>query len=160
MLNPPVNGKIQGLFKALSVFQVLFKGSLIFKDFSRQSCIFKYFSSLCKPCVYWLHWNSCAWSSSDVIMSCHHVMLSIQELLGHKMWYLMVGKQRILYFCEDGIENLSLVITLCHHATSLMMSKGDPWDEFFYHILTLTIDSYILYLGKSSDVLIQCARRC
>ena len=40
MLNPPVNGKIQ----------VLFKANFILKDFSRQSCVFKYFSSLCEPC--------------------------------------------------------------------------------------------------------------
>ena len=50
VLNPPVDGKIQGLFKAFeSIFHVLFKASLIFKDFSRQTCIFKYFSSLCEP---------------------------------------------------------------------------------------------------------------
>ena len=36
VLNPPVNGKIQGF---LSVFQVLFKAKLIFKDFTRQSCM-------------------------------------------------------------------------------------------------------------------------
>ena len=51
MLNPPVNNKIQRLFKAFECFQVLFKANLIFKDFSRQTCIFKYFSSLCKPCI-------------------------------------------------------------------------------------------------------------
>ena len=51
MLNPPVNGKIQGLFNAFGCFQVLLKANLIFNDFSRQSCIFKYFSSLCKPWV-------------------------------------------------------------------------------------------------------------
>ena len=51
VLNPPVNGKIQGLFKAFECFQVLFEANLIFKDFSRQSCIFKYFSSLCEPCA-------------------------------------------------------------------------------------------------------------
>ena len=28
--NPPVNGKIQGLFRPLSVFQVFFKANLIF----------------------------------------------------------------------------------------------------------------------------------
>ena len=49
-LNPPVKGKIQGLFRPLSGFQVIFKANLIFKDFSRQSCVFKYFSSLCEPC--------------------------------------------------------------------------------------------------------------
>ena len=48
-LNPPVNGKIQGLFRAFDCFQVLFNANLIFKDFSRQTCIFKYFSRLCKP---------------------------------------------------------------------------------------------------------------
>ena len=36
-LNPPVNGKIQGLFKAFEYF----KANLIFKGFSRQLCIFK-----------------------------------------------------------------------------------------------------------------------
>ena len=51
LLNPPVNGKIHGLFsRPLSVFQVLFKVKSIFKDFSRQSYIFKYFSSLHEPC--------------------------------------------------------------------------------------------------------------
>ena len=33
----PVNGKIQGLFNVLGVFQVLFNANLNFKDFSRQS---------------------------------------------------------------------------------------------------------------------------
>ena len=51
LLNPPVNGKIQGLFKAFECFQVLFKANLVFKAFIRQSCIFKYFSSLCEPCL-------------------------------------------------------------------------------------------------------------
>ena len=50
LFNPPVNGKIQGLSRPLSVFQVLLKAYIIFKDFSRQSCTFKYFSSLCEPC--------------------------------------------------------------------------------------------------------------
>ena len=50
-MNPPVNGKIQGLFKVFEYFSS-FKANLIFKDFSRQSCIFKYFSNLCQPCIY------------------------------------------------------------------------------------------------------------
>ena len=33
LLDPPVNGKIQGLFKALSVLQVLVKANFIFIDF-------------------------------------------------------------------------------------------------------------------------------
>ena len=32
-MNPPVNVKIQGLFKAFVCFQVLFKANFIFKDF-------------------------------------------------------------------------------------------------------------------------------
>ena len=37
LMNPPLNGKIQGLFKVFfSVFQALFKAILIFKDFSRR----------------------------------------------------------------------------------------------------------------------------
>ena len=45
LLNPPINGKIQGLFKAFECFSSTFQGIFyfIFKDFSRQSCIFKYF---------------------------------------------------------------------------------------------------------------------
>ena len=53
VFNPPVHGKIQGLFKAFECFSSSFQGKLIFKDFSRQSCIFKYFSSLCKPWTVW-----------------------------------------------------------------------------------------------------------
>ena len=46
MLNPSVKGKIQGVFRPLSVFQVLFKANLIFKDLIFQdspvySCTFQ-----------------------------------------------------------------------------------------------------------------------
>ena len=57
-LNPPVNGKIQKLFKAFECFSSTFQANLIFKDFSRQSCIFKYFSSLCEP---WLPFAHLIW---------------------------------------------------------------------------------------------------
>ena len=43
LLNPPVNGKIQVLFKVFEYFSSTFQGTLIFKDFSRQSCIFSIF---------------------------------------------------------------------------------------------------------------------
>ena len=49
VLNPPVNGKIQRLFKALGVFQVLFKANLVFKDFSRQSCYPSHFQACANP---------------------------------------------------------------------------------------------------------------
>ena len=35
LLNPPVNGKIEGLFKAFECFSSTFQANLIFKDFSR-----------------------------------------------------------------------------------------------------------------------------
>ena len=41
VLIPSVNGKIEGLFKDLSVFQVLYEANLNNKDFPRQSYIFK-----------------------------------------------------------------------------------------------------------------------
>ena len=34
--------------------------------------------------------------------------------------------------CEDGIENPTLGITVCHHLVTLMMPNSDPWDQFFY----------------------------
>ena len=40
LLNPPVNGIIQGLFKALSVFQVLFKANLIFSRTFQDSSVY------------------------------------------------------------------------------------------------------------------------
>ena len=49
-MNPPVNGKTQGLFKDFECFSSTFHGKFIFKDFSRQSCIFKFFFSLNEPC--------------------------------------------------------------------------------------------------------------
>ena len=54
----------------------------------------------------------------------------------------MVSKKSSHYLCEDGIENPSLVITVCHHSASLVMPVNDPQDGFFYPSLTLMIDSY------------------
>ena len=53
VLNPPVNGKIQGLFKAFECFSSTFQGKFNFQWLSRQSYIFRYFSSLWKPCIQW-----------------------------------------------------------------------------------------------------------
>ena len=36
------------------------------------------------------------------------------------------------YSCEDGMENPSLAITVCHHSASLVMPIGDPRDGSFY----------------------------
>ena len=62
------------------------------------------------------------------------------------MRYLVLSKKIVHYSCEGGIENLSLVIIVCHHSTSLVMPIGDPRDTFFDPTLTLMMDSYTLYL--------------
>ena len=41
-----------------------------------------------------------------------------------------------------GSKNLSLVITVCHHSASLVMSNGDPQGRFFDPILTQILDSF------------------
>ena len=46
MLNPPINGKIQGLVKTFEYFPVFFKANLIFKDFCKT---FLYIKVLFKP---------------------------------------------------------------------------------------------------------------
>ena len=50
----------------------------------------------------------------------------------------MVSKKRIHYSFEDGIETLSLAITVCYHSTSLVMPIGGPRDGFFSPTLTLS----------------------
>ena len=57
---------------------------------------------------------------------------------------LWLASKRIHYLSEDGIENLSLVITVSHHSVSLVMPIGDPRDRFIYPTRTLMMDSYIL----------------
>ena len=49
LMNPPVNGKSHGLFKAFECFSSTFQSKFNFQNFSRQSWIFKYFSSQCEP---------------------------------------------------------------------------------------------------------------
>ena len=49
MLNPPVNGKIQGLFKAFECFQVTFKANLIFKDFEDSPVYLSTFKACANP---------------------------------------------------------------------------------------------------------------
>ena len=108
-LNPPVNGKIQGLFKAFeSAFQVLFKTHLIFKDFSRQSCIFKYFSSLCEPCKHMFKPSS------------NYFLLTVP------MWCFFCGSFLLftfhvcLYYAVLSIP-CSFVITCCERADLLAL---------------------------------------
>ena len=51
-------------------------------------------------------------------------------------------EKTINYLCGDGIENLSLGITVCNHSASLVMVNGDSPDGFFYPILMT--DSYCI----------------
>ena len=55
----------------------------------------------------------------------------------------MVSKKKN-HSCEYGMENLSLLITVCHHSASLVMPIGDPRAGLFYPTLILMMDSYIL----------------
>ena len=56
-----------------------------------------------------------------------------------------------IYLVRVGWKNLSLVITVCHHSTSLEMPMGDPQDGFFYPTPTLMIDSYSLIMPTNSS---------
>ena len=66
--------------------------------------------------------------------SCYVATQSIQELLRTlfeiKMRKIMVRKKIIIDLNEDGIENPSLEITICHHSASLVMPNDDPRVEF------------------------------
>ena len=50
----------------------------------------------------------------------------------------------IYYLCEDGIENPSLKLTICHHSASILMPIGDSLNRLFYPTLTPIIDSYVV----------------
>ena len=54
-----------------------------------------------------------------------------------------MSSKKIHYLCEDVIENLTLMITVCPHSARLVIPIGDPRDKFFYPTLTLIMDSYI-----------------
>ena len=85
-------------------------------------------------------------SSSVIMWNC---ILAYSGFSGSLFWnkYIKteVSKKRIHYSCEDRIEKSVL---LDHRLSSLLMANGDPWDEFFYPILTLMIDSYIFACWK------------
>ena len=53
------------------------------------------------------------------------------------------------YLC-DGIENMSLRITVCHHSASLVMPNDDPRDGFFYPILILILLNYFINVSTST----------
>ena len=53
VLNPPVNGKIQGLFKAFECFSSTFQGKFNFQGLSKTVLYIQvlFNSSLCEPCI-------------------------------------------------------------------------------------------------------------
>ena len=64
----------------------------------------------------------------------------------------MLKVNKIHYLCEGMIEK-NVPITFCYHLTSLEMPNGDPLDGFFYTILALMIDSYVIpQMRKSSKI--------
>ena len=50
---------------------------------------------------------------------------------------------------ENRIEKSVPQVTDCHHYASLMKPFDHPQDGFFYLILTLKIDSYIMALSRN-----------
>ena len=63
--------------------------------------------------------------------------------------YILIWDKNIRYPYLVCKKNLSLLITVCHHSTSLVMPIGDPQNGFFYPTLTLMTDSYILTRDKN-----------
>ena len=56
--------------------------------------------------------------------------------------------------CEDRIEKTVPQVTDCHHSASLVIPIHHPQDGFFYLILTLMIDSYIMKLSRNEGSLL------
>ena len=67
-----------------------------------------------------------------------HAYLNINKNTGEQ-------EKKTIIRVRVGWKNPSLGITVCHHLASLVMPNSDPRDSFFYPILTLMIDSYVIY---------------
>ena len=152
VLNPPVDGKIQLLFKA----------NLIFKDFSSQSCIFKYFSSLCEPCEI-LHAVSlytilsrqqiikalirlhrCAGWSAPFLLACNKISFFRR---GQYLGYTPCKHFRNL--CWDHILQNSFMITyLFSYCLSLLLAykKIIPYDLVNIKFAFVCLIDLILYV--------------
>ena len=73
-------------------------------------------------------------------MICHNSAYSETSaslFLNKKIRYFMVRKKNNLLF----VLGCNRMITICHLSASLVMPIGDPWDRFFYHTITLMINS-------------------
>ena len=90
--------------------------------------------------VKWCHFSVKVMSSSSCNISAPS---GTYEWKCRIQWWT---RKQIHYLCEDGIENPSLGITICHHSASLMMPNSDPHNRF-YPTLTL-MNSYILFPGN------------
>ena len=69
----------------------------------------------------------------SVVQKCLCLWHSIDKLI-----YLYWCTRKILHHsCKNKMEESAIATTVGHHLVSLVMSYGDPWDEFFYPILSL-----------------------
>ena len=116
-------------------------------------------------CIWtWAHGHqvTSVFSQSDIASQRIQGLLDAYFRLKSQWW----ARKRIHYLCECGIEKSMFTITVWHHLASLMMPIGDPWDWFFYPILTLTMDSYIEKWIQNNHCLASCGllsgdkRRC
>ena len=70
--------------------------------------------------------------------------LPMSSCFENKMWYLVVSKKKkLLYLCEDGIEQSVPRGHSLSSLASLMMPISNPGDGFLYPNLTRMMDSYI-----------------
>ena len=79
-------------------------------------------------------------------------LVDIQHAFSKPSLVNLISKTRTWYsvypfLCDDGIKKSVPHDHLCYHSASLRMPIDDPRDGFFYHTLTLMIDSYNLTLG-------------
>ena len=91
MLNPPINGKIQGLLKAFECFFSAFQGKFYFQVLLQDSPVYmfyKYFSSLCEP---WYTKKNAKLPSMPRVHSTSRLMVN-KDFRLHASYYLQLAR--------------------------------------------------------------------
>ena len=90
LLNPPVNGSIQGLFKAFECFSSSFQSKFYFQGLFKTVLYIQVLSSLCEPCnifqILYFKWIVCR---QMINMKC--------QVFEHTLWFHMTGTP---YLCS------------------------------------------------------------
>ena len=96
MLNPPVNGKIQGLFQSFLCFQVLFKENLYFKEFSSNPVYSSTFQACANPEE--LHHANSHSSKLPLIRGVHGFCGKVLVFC----WFNALCPSQQLWSCQNG----------------------------------------------------------